>query len=107
MFFSQGPHRELNFGTSMRFRLVPSRLSKQSFQVGLWARIGNQVESNIHSDAIIASARFNYEHFNLGFSYDYTISAFREAAAFNGAFEFSIGYDICGPESRGVYCPKF
>ena len=107
VFFAQGPHREFNFGTSLRFNLGNSRLSTQSFQFGGWYRIGTNNEENLHSDALILSTRFNYEHFNLGFSYDLTVSGFNQANFGVGAFEFSLGYDICGPENRGVYCPKF
>jgi len=107
VFMAQGPHREFNFGTSLRFNLGNSRLSNQSFQVGGWYRIGTNNEENLHSDAVILSTRFNYQHFNLGFSYDLTVSGFNQANFGVGAFEFSLGYDICGPENRGVYCPKF
>jgi len=107
VFMAQGPHREFNFGSSIRFNLGNSRLNNQSFQVGGWYRIGTDVEESLHSDALILSTRFNYEHFNLGFSYDLTVSGYRNANFGSGAFEFSLGYDICGPENRGVYCPKF
>jgi type IX secretion system PorP/SprF family membrane protein len=106
MFF-QGPHREFNAGTSIRFAMGRSRLLQQSFQVGGWYRLGTQQEGNIHSDALILSARFNYQEFGLGFSYDVNISKLRAASFGNGAFEFSLTYNICGPENRGVYCPKF
>lgn len=107
VFFAQGPHRQFNAGTSLRFHLGRSRLNNQSFQVGLWYRVGTKLEGALHSDALILSSRFNYEHFNLGFSYDVTVSSYREANLSSGAFEFSLGYDICGPENRGVYCPRF
>lgn len=115
VFMAQGPHRELNLGTSVRFALGPSRLTNQSWQVGGWYRIGTKTANNpddigafsLHSDAIIFSTRFNYDQFGIGFSYDLNISELQGAAAGNGAFEFSLTYDICGPETRGVYCPRF
>lgn len=107
VFYNQGPHNQLNGGASMRFRLGQSRYSNQSWQLGAYYRIGNKVEGGLHSDAVILSSRFNYEEFSFGFSYDMTISKFREAGSANGAFEFSLKYEICGPESRGVYCPRF
>jgi len=85
----------------------PSRASNQSWQIGAWYRLGTKVEGGLHSDAIIISSRFNYDQFSIGFSYDMTISEFSQAGSANGAFEFSLVYEICGPESRGVYCPKF
>ena len=40
-------------------------------------------------------------------SYDLNISSLTPASNYNGAVEFSLGYLICGPERRGVYCPTF
>jgi len=107
VFMAQGPHRSLNAGTNFRFALGPSKTTNQSWEVGAWYRIGNKVPSGLHSDAVILSTRFNYENFGIGFSYDINISGLRQASPANGAFEFSLVYNICGPESRGVYCPRF
>ena len=102
----QGKQREINIGTSVRFKLGPSRLSEQSWQIGGWYRIANQEEGLI-SDAMIFSTRFSYEQFGVGFSYDLNVSELRAGGAGNGAFELSLSYVICGPENRGVYCPRF
>jgi len=107
VYMAQGPHRTLNAGTNVRFAMGPSRTSNQSFELGAWYRLGNKVPSGLHSDAVIISTRFNYEEFGIGFSYDMNISGLRQASPANGAFEFSLVYNICGPESRGVYCPRF
>ena len=103
----QGEQRELNFGTSLRFALGNTRTQAQSWQVGMWYRVGTKDTGGLHSDALILSTRFNTGQFGIGFSYDSTVSQFREAATFNGAFEFSLSYEICGPERRNVYCPRF
>lgn len=107
VFMTQGPHRSLNAGANVRFALGPSRTTNQSWEVGSWYRVGNKVENGLHSDALILSSRFNYEQFGIGFSYDINVSGLRQASPLNGAFEFSLVYFICGPESRGVYCPRF
>lgn len=115
VFMMQGPHREFNGGGSFRFALGPSRTSNQSWQIGAWYRLGIQDDdptrtdngTKLHSDAVILSTRFNYENFGIGFSYDLTVSGLAAASPANGAFEFSLTYDICGPENRGVYCPRF
>lgn len=115
IYMSQGPHREYNIGSSVRFKMGPTRQSTQSFQLGLYYRGGVQAKrdsegnpsTGLHSDAIILSSRFNYDQMSFGLSYDYTISALSAAGAANGAFELSLKYEICGPESRGVYCPQF
>jgi type IX secretion system PorP/SprF family membrane protein len=115
VFMLQGPHREFNGGASMRFQMGSSKLSNQSWQIGAWYRLGvqdsdpNSIENalGLHSDAVILSTRFNYDNFDIGFSYDFTVSGLSAAAPANGAFEFSLAYLLCGPENRGVYCPRF
>ncbi|MFZ1749971.1 MAG: PorP/SprF family type IX secretion system membrane protein [Saprospiraceae bacterium] len=107
VYMSQGPHKSLNAGANFRFSLGPVKTSNQSWEAGLWYRVGNKVQGGLHSDAVILSSRFNYEEFGIGFSYDLNISGLRQASPGNGAFEFSVIYNICGPESRGVYCPRF
>ncbi len=105
--FFQGEQREINLGTSVRFALGASRTQNQSWQIGGWYRIGTKDTGGLHSDAIIISTRFNSGQFGIGFSYDSTVSKFQQAANFNGSFEFSMSYEICGPERRNVYCPRF
>ncbi len=107
VYMAQGPHRSFNGGANLRFAMGPSRTTNQSWELGTWYRVGNKVPSGLHSDAVILSTRFNYEEFGIGFSYDINVSGLRQASAANGAFEFSLIYNICGPESRGVYCPRF
>ncbi len=119
----QGPHREYNLGSSLRFAIGNQRVVTQSWQLGLWYRLGSKAEYSVpsnepggqptieggglHSDALIFATRFDYETYGLGFSYDYNISKLQEGGSFNGAFEFSLVYYICGSEKRAVYCPRF
>jgi hypothetical protein len=107
IYMSQGPHKELNLGTSLRFALGASRTANQYWQVGLWWRSGTKVDGGIHNDAVIFSTRFDYDYYGIGFSYDYNVSKLRQGGSANGAFEFSLNYLICGPEKRAVYCPAF
>ncbi len=118
VFLKQNSQVELNLGTNLRFAVGNSRTSDQSWQVGAWYRLTNRYveptaaggESSVqflHSDAFIMTARFDYDNFGLGFSYDLNISELRAASVGNGAFEFSLNYYICGPEKRAVYCPRF
>lgn len=103
----QGNHREFNLGTAVRFALGSSRIVRQSWQGGLWYRLGTKEDGGVHSDAIIFTTRFDYETYGIGFSYDYNVSKLQEGGNFNGAFEFSLVYYICGSEKRSVYCPRF
>jgi len=114
IYMSQGPHKQINAGTSVRFAMGPtgSRYGQdelgQYFQIGLWARVGNKVEGGLHSDAIVLVSRFEFDQgYSIGFSYDYNISQLSAAAAGNGSFELSFQYLICNGASRGVLCPEF
>ncbi|WP_420460789.1 PorP/SprF family type IX secretion system membrane protein [Neolewinella sp.] len=105
---SQGPSFQVNTGTNVKFLLDSGRNSaSQSFQVGLWGRISNRLDSSVLTDALIVSTRFDYENFALGFSYDLNTSDLKVATDGNGGFELSLQYKICGNQRRGVYCPQF
>jgi len=103
----QGPSFELNAGTSLKFLLGKSKRLHQAFQIGAWFRLSNHFKNSFTSDALILSTKFDYEQFSIGFSYDVNVSSLRPASNSNGAFEFSMIYKICGPETRKVYCPNF
>ncbi len=103
----QGPSFELNTGTNFKFMLGKNKRSRQAFLIGAFARISNRVESGVLNDAIILSTRFDYQNFNVGFSYDVNVSELHKASNYNGSFEFSLIYNICGPEKRNLYCPNF
>lgn len=103
----QGPSFQVNTGTSLKFLLAGNRRTYQAFQIGIWGRISNKINTGVLMDAAILSTRFDYNNFSLGFSYDINVSDLVPASNNNGAFEFSLVYKICGPERRGVYCPRF
>jgi type IX secretion system PorP/SprF family membrane protein len=103
----QGPAFQVNGGSSVRFLLENSRWSYQAFQIGAWMRLSNHFDNVFTGDAFILSTRVDYNQFSLGFSYDFNVSPLSVASNGNGGFEFSLQYLICGPEKRGVYCPKF
>ena len=117
--FFQGPHWQVNGGTSFRFNMSKSRYDEQSFQLGLWGRLANSEKVKdatttpvtysigVLMDALILSTRFDYNKFGVGLSYDVNVSGLRKASAANNSFEFSFIYNICGPEKRGIYCPNF
>ncbi|MFT4568222.1 MAG: type IX secretion system PorP/SprF family membrane protein [Saprospiraceae bacterium] len=114
VYLQQGPHTQINAGTSVRFKMgasgprnVNSTEMGQFFQVGAWYRVGNKVDGGIHSDALIVVSRFDFDRYGIGFSYDLNISKLNQAASGNGSFELSLNYLICGSSSRGVYCPVF
>jgi len=104
---NQGPSFQVNAGTSFKFLMGQTRGQYQAFQIGAWARIANDTDAGILSDAAILSTRFDYDNFSLGFSYDINISPLSAASNSNGGFEFALVYKILGPERRNLYCPNF
>lgn len=106
VFFKQGPSLQINAGNSFRFNLDGGG-SDQSFQVGAWVRVARHFTKPIHVDAVILSTRFDYGNWGIGFSYDVNVSSLSQGSRGNGGFEFSMIYLVCGPQNRGVYCPKF
>ena len=101
----QGPSREINSGASVKFDFTG--YNENAFHMGAWFRISNHLEDSITPDALILSTRFDYNEFSFGFSYDINVSSLSPASNNNGAFEFALVYQLCGPQSRGVYCPNF
>ena len=104
VFFNQGPSLEINAGNSFRFNLDGQ---DQSFQFGGWVRLARHFEKPLLMDAFILSTRFDFSNWGIGFSYDINVSSLSAESRGNGGFEFSMIYLVCGPQSRGVYCPKF
>jgi type IX secretion system PorP/SprF family membrane protein len=104
---SQGPSFQVNAGTSLKFILSKTKFDTQAFQVGLWTRVSNKIETGVLNDALILSSRFDMNNFSLGFSYDLNVSDLKAASNGQGGFEFALVYKICGPEKRGLYCPNF
>lgn len=90
-------------GTNMSFNLSgPRRPYETSLYVGGWYD-GN--------GAVIGSAGVQYQGFQLGLSYDVTLSSLKDANNGYGAFEVSIIY-VGRPVERGtkypiLNCPKF
>jgi len=105
VFFNQGPSLEINAGNSFRFNMDGN--NDQSFQVGAWVRLARHFTDPILMDAVILSTRFDVANWGIGFSYDINVSSLSAESRGNGGFEFSMIYLVCGPQSRGVYCPKF
>jgi type IX secretion system PorP/SprF family membrane protein len=106
IYMSQGPSYQLNAGTSFKFLLGNPR-DKQSFQIGLWARIASELDQGFLTDAAILSTRFDFNDLSLGFSYDINISPLQPASNGQGSFEFAMVYKICGMQRRNIYCPEF
>jgi type IX secretion system PorP/SprF family membrane protein len=88
VFFSQGPAKELYFGTMFRYKL--SQASKYTgikkdaaVYLGAYCRA---------KDAIIISFMLEYFSYTLGISYDYNLSKLTQASSARGGIELSLRY---------------
>ncbi len=95
LYQQQGQFRHLNLG---------SYFSASYFTAGLWYRHAFE-----NPDAVTLSLGFQYDNLRFGYSYDYTISQFSNAAG--GAHEISLAWIFeCDEKSkrpRAIKCPRF
>ena len=102
----QGTSTEINGGTSLKYRLYKDAYSEQAFQIGAWVRAANWLDSGMHLDAFIVSARVDLNDFSLGLSYDMNLSGLRTTSRTNGAIEVALVYKVAGKDNR-IHCPVF
>lgn len=115
IYLRQNPHTQLNSGFAFRQNISTRSRLKKAFKLGLWTRVTQasllapnpDSESELYLDAIIPYFSISLDQLELGFSYDINVSELTEGASLNNALEFSLNYNICGPEKRNVFCPYF
>jgi type IX secretion system PorP/SprF family membrane protein len=106
LFKHQGAFNQLDLGIF---------LTHKPWFVGLWYRgipVMKTVESYTNNDAIVVQAGIRFERFNLGYSYDYSISKLRTYS--RGSHEVTLGIVFCSkknckPKERlqTLPCPDF
>lgn len=94
--FFQGPSTNMVFGSSVDFLLQESSrrtifVDEKSFSIGLYHR---------WKDALIASVSFRYSEWQIGLSYDATVSGYRGANKSLGAFELFLKYSFLYDKNR-------
>lgn len=108
LFQKQGPHTEMDFGSYIKF--VLNERNNTALYAGGQFRLAAYNTSNLGSDAFILGVRAEYQSLDIGFSYDITTSALRDAQAFMGGPELYVIYTVASSKSRYkemVNCPKF
>lgn len=111
IFMDQGPHREINMGSFVKFMKSPSMIeTNTSFYIGAWFRY--YVESNIAgSDAVIAAIRMDVKNTYFTFSFDINLSTLTAASYGAGGPELSVVQILNAPKNRKksskVKCPAF
>jgi Bacteroidetes-specific putative membrane protein len=111
IFMDQGPHREINFGSFIKFMKSASfKKSENAFYIGLWGRW--YFEKDISgTDALIAAIRADIKKTSFTFSFDINVSSLSRASYALGGPELSIIHIIGLPNDRHrsskVKCPVF
>ena len=100
----QGPSLEADLGVSFRF--TNRDFGDVALRAGVWGRMVNGL-NKIDSDAVTIVAALEWERWQLGLSYDVTISPLRVLNDARGAFEMSLIYIQPQPRRGGIYCPIF
>jgi hypothetical protein len=96
MFLKQGPHELLNFGSMVRLGITGN--SKYTALVKNYAVYGG-INYRLR-DAIVATGIVEYGNYQIGLSYDFTVSRLASASAGRGAMEFNLRYALSGTKAR-------
>lgn len=93
MFRNQGPFQQIDFGVYAE---------REPLVIGLWYR---------NQDAVIAIVGLKYRNFNIGYSYDATVSELTNGLS-GGSHEVSVSVEFNQPRSirrpkSNMACPKF
>lgn len=114
IFVKQGPHAEWNTGISLRYAADITRRGSRAkapegsfFEFGLWYRLASKLSNGLQSDALILAARFDYNIYGIGISYDWNVSSLRQNNPANGSIEISLSYRLNNLQGRGIACPVF
>ncbi len=111
IYFSQGPHREMTFGTFFTYNPTDEYVRPEyRIYLGAWLRWSFK-DADINRDAIIASVRYDIRNTIFSLSYDINISPLTKASSGQGGPELSIihNIDFIRPERIRfrVKCPEF
>lgn len=91
VFMDQGPHREITLGSFARYRTMMKGRKKTDTYVYLGAWVRWYAENDIAgTDAIITSVRFDYQDWQITFSYDVNLSEWTSASRGMGGPELSV-----------------
>lgn len=87
LYINQGSHTQVNGGVMGQFLLNSYPETKSTISAGFYTRFGNNA-----IDAVIGTARLEYNGMQIGFSYDYNMNELNTVTKGMGAFEISLGY---------------
>ncbi len=106
----QGPYKEIVLGAAYRYVFNPyEKGSKTTASVGSYYRLVGNHTNPIASDALIVTAKAEFNNLIFGLSYDLNISSLTAATRTHGAIEMNLGYiGKFGTRKQNTkYCPSF
>ncbi len=106
MMMQQGPHTEYIMGGALK--TIIREPNRASAQLGAWLRTVNKLEGGTLNDAWVIMARFDWEQYGLGFSYDVNTSLLRELNSSNHSIELLLTYRFGATYDKSrVITPRF
>jgi len=102
----QGSALSLSAGLNVRYS--NNDWKELKLRAGAWPHMVNTGEQGVGIDAVVFATIFEFEKWNLGLSYDATVSALRRSNYARGAFEISLTFLQPGNFGRSkVTCPTY
>ncbi len=105
VFMLQGPSMSTTFGANLRY--THRDWKELAIRAGAWGHLNNDLNRSFGFDAVIFTAILELERWNLGFSYDVTVSNLTDVNNSRGAFEVSLVYFLPEKSRYRVECPKY
>jgi type IX secretion system PorP/SprF family membrane protein len=105
-YYTQGPTQEFTSGAAFKYNISKNKREYQALQLGVFTRFDNQ-DKGITADALLWTARFDYDNLALNFSYNTNISPFTVNQQGNGGFEIGLRYKIYEGIERTSAVPIF
>jgi type IX secretion system PorP/SprF family membrane protein len=91
VFMDQGPHREISLGSFLKYTQglrIRNTDKTGALYLGTWFRWYSEIDLN-GADALIATARLDYDNTSIAISYDINVSSLSKASLGQGGVELS------------------
>jgi type IX secretion system PorP/SprF family membrane protein len=107
-YYTQGPTQEFTSGTAFKYNIAKNKREYQALQLGAFTRFNNhQYKGEIIADALLWTARFDYDNLALNFSYNTNISPFTAMQQGSGGFEIGLRYKVNGFSRKSEALPSW
>lgn len=106
LMMQQGPSTEYMMGGAVK--MILREPNRASMQLGAWLRTVNKLDGGTLNDAWVITARFDWERYGLGFSYDVNTSMLKEINNANHSIELLLTYKFGKIDDQArVITPRF